>query len=649
MELAAFVLALGIGCVPLFRAGAGGLWMVLWVCTFAIAGLAGRMLSQTPAESPAVAPPIPREARYGGYVSSTTCRRCHPGQHASWHSTFHRTMTQRATPETVLAPIDELTLRSRSRSYHLTRSEGKFFVRMIDPNWEQEAMRRGVDVLKVPNPPMIKREIVLTTGSHHYQAYWIPGRFGRELRQVPFVYHLQEKRWIPREDLFLGPPVEQRQFGIWNINCIQCHTVAGQPGHDKETNDLWSRVVEFGIACESCHGPGGEHVQRHRNPLQRYSGHLRASGDSTIVNPARLNHRASSELCGQCHAAFYPKDEDDWWDHGYSRSYQAGGSLSASRHLLEYTQNPQEEWLVRWMRDVPGGIESKFWPDGTCRVGGREFLSMRESGCFTAGRMSCLSCHSMHGYEDRADQLGKRMSGNRACTQCHTQPQFTTRVESHTHHPAGSAGSRCYNCHMPHTSYALFKAIRSHRVDSPEVVTQPANSKPNACNLCHLDRTQQWAADALTEWYGQKRVVVDSDEREVAAGVLWALKGNAAQRALVAWHYGWGPAQQASGTEWMPPFLAQLLADPYSVVRFIAGRELKSLPGYSELTYDFLKPPAQRHMVKERVLRMWRNRSPANSSRRSSEVLIQPDGSLSKQRLDRLLKQRDNSPIHISE
>jgi CelD/BcsL family acetyltransferase involved in cellulose biosynthesis len=44
-----------------------------------------------------------REAEWTG---STTCESCHPDHYASWHRTFHRTMTQEATPETVLGAFD---------------------------------------------------------------------------------------------------------------------------------------------------------------------------------------------------------------------------------------------------------------------------------------------------------------------------------------------------------------------------------------------------------------------------------------------------------------------------------------------------------------------------------------------------------------
>ena len=75
---------------------------------------------------------------------------------------------------------------------------------------------------------------------------------------------------------------------------------------------------------------------------------------------------------------------------------------------------------------------------------------------------------------------------------------------------------------MPHTSYALMGGIRSHRIDSPQIHHQPQkNEKPNACNLCHLDQTLQWTADALSQWYGHDAIKLNSSHQDVAASVTW--------------------------------------------------------------------------------------------------------------------------------
>jgi hypothetical protein len=63
----------------------------------------------------------PREGRPDGYVSSDSCRSCHPQQHDSWHGSFHRTMTQHATPENVRGDFTDTALHYDSKSYRLKR------------------------------------------------------------------------------------------------------------------------------------------------------------------------------------------------------------------------------------------------------------------------------------------------------------------------------------------------------------------------------------------------------------------------------------------------------------------------------------------------------------------------------------------------
>ena len=52
----------------------------------------------------------PEIGRPGEYAGSDSCRACHPDQYTSWHRSYHRTMTQLATPETVRGKFDNVTL-----------------------------------------------------------------------------------------------------------------------------------------------------------------------------------------------------------------------------------------------------------------------------------------------------------------------------------------------------------------------------------------------------------------------------------------------------------------------------------------------------------------------------------------------------------
>src|SRR5262245_16872614 len=76
----------------------------------------------------------PLELGVDGYVSSQQCRSCHPEAYATWSNSYHRRMTQAATPQTMLAPFDHLQVQDdRGHDYVLERHDDQFWVEMDDP------------------------------------------------------------------------------------------------------------------------------------------------------------------------------------------------------------------------------------------------------------------------------------------------------------------------------------------------------------------------------------------------------------------------------------------------------------------------------------------------------------------------------------
>ena len=153
---------------------------------------------------------------------------------------------------------------------------------------------------------------------------------------------------------------------------------------------------------------------------------------------------------------------------------------------------------------------------------------------------------------------------------------------------------------MPMTAYALLKSIRSHRIDSPEAKSLAATDRPNACNLCHVDRSLAWTGSHLVDWYGQT-APKDRLEAETAAGAAWLLAGDPGERAIVAAAMGNQGARRAAGDDWEAPRLASALLDPYAAVRFIAARSLRRLTGFEGASFDASAPEEQRRSAAEAV------------------------------------------------
>jgi predicted CXXCH cytochrome family protein len=634
IEWGLFLAVLAVAIVPFRNRGMkralAAVAAVLWVAVIA-AVIWGARETHHEARQAEIARTLPREGRPGGYVTSDTCRSCHPGEYATWHRSFHRTMTQYATPESVRADFDNVTFRLEGETYFLERRGNEFWVQMNDPDWKlMSPAHRGNS-----RPERVWRRVGLVTGSHHMQAFWVPSKYSNLQLNLPFTYLFDEHRWVPRNAAFLMDPKIPALVQIWNANCLQCHATAGQPRPEPDNPFLVdTRVGELGIACEACHGPAEAHVRANRNPIRRYVEHHAAKQkDDLIVNPARLDHRASAQVCGQCHGIKWIPNGHPWRFDGFA--YRPGQDLQAELPIVRPMAQADQPWFKSAIQRDPRYVTDRYWSDGEVRVSGRDFNGLIESPCYQRGTMSCLSCHSMH-HSDPNAQLARGMETNQACLQCHKN----FNVASHTRHAPASSGSLCYNCHMPHTVYGLMRAIRSHTISNPSVETTLATGRPNACNLCHLDKSLGWTASKLNEWYGTPVPKMNPDQRQLPAAAVWALSGDAGQRALLAWHMGWAPAKKISGTDWLFPYLAQLLNDPYATVRYLAGHSLTAMPEFRDFAFDYIAPENERVRATEEAVMRWK---------KIERKQNRPEVYLDSATWSRLLRARDDKPMYLQE
>lgn len=570
------------------------------------------------------------------YVSSEACRECHADQHRSWHASYHRTMTQLASPESVLGDFRQVETEAYGHFVRLDQQDDEFWVTMHDP--EQPV---------TPTSPLIRRPVVMTTGSHHMQVYWYATGKDRRLGQLPLVWLCDDARWIPLHSIFIRPPQTEagKNEARWNNTCIKCHTTQGRPRIDLAKRHVDTHVAEFGIACEACHGPGREHVASHRSqgkiPPVR------------MIHPGELDHQRSADVCGQCHGVWMVSTRtqaDEMLKEGLA--YRPGQKLSATRHLFN-SQQKLTPHVAAHLQSDPDFIRDRFWSDGMVRISGREYNGLIRSPCFQSGTMSCVSCHELHPDASRInddwtnDQLSAAGMGNETCTQCHQAYRDSTRLVEHTHHAASSTGSSCVNCHMPYTTYGLLKAIRSHQISSPTASETVSTGRPNACNLCHIDQTLPWTASHLEKWFGTEVPAFSDTQTAYSAVLLDAIQGDAGQRALAAATLGWEPAIQASRDDWVVPILGQLLLDPYDAVRYVAYRSLKRHSGFEDFPFDFMGDPQHRFDQSRAAYSAWKQTASARHA--SRKLLVSETGDFLHVECESLLRGRDNRVVVLAE
>ena len=93
-------------------------------------------------------------------------------------------------------------------------------------------MSRGDPTVVPKELPRVQRRVLMTTGSHRYQTYWVAHQqLDTVMNTLPLVYLPMEDKWIPREAAFVVPPDQPyRMITIWNDHCINCHSTGGNPG-----------------------------------------------------------------------------------------------------------------------------------------------------------------------------------------------------------------------------------------------------------------------------------------------------------------------------------------------------------------------------------------------------------------------------------
>jgi len=171
----------------------------------------------------------------------------------------------------------------------------------------------------------------------------------------------------------------------------------------------------------------------------------------------------------------------------------------------------------------------------------------------------------------------------------------------HTHHPAGSEGARCMNCHMPRINEGIRDVVRTHMIYSPTRADMLEANHPNACNLCHTDRPIDWTLQHLKDWYGktydESRIAAKYTDRRHAAALGWLKSDNPAVRLVGA------EALMRAKDSTALPQLIDMLDDSYLINRQFAYKGLQEMLNVrlADFGYRFYMTKAERAATLEKI------------------------------------------------
>lgn len=309
--------------VPLVLAGGLGL-------LFASAGL-GCALIQRP-QDPAASQGLPTIAAVSvsdlsRYAGNQACGECHDKITAAHAKSEHAHALSRVTrqshgevfqrPSDVKDPTNQTTYRTE------VTGDGRCILVARSPRGETTAAA----------------EWAFGSGKH---GITFLGREGRTELELRLSYYPAARRWA----FSPGQQLNSRSGGLVKATglikpaetvegCFVCHSTVIA----KEGNRVLPETAMIGVGCESCHGPGKEHIAA----VKSGSKNLRMTDLSTLDGPT-----LSQRLCGQCHRS--PAGDD-----------------------------PRDPFNKSQLPRLQG-------------------LALAQSLCFTnsGGKLSCVTCHDPH-------------------------------------------------------------------------------------------------------------------------------------------------------------------------------------------------------------------------------------------------------------
>lgn len=529
------------------------------------------------------------------YAGADACRECHRKNYDSWSKHSHRWMNAAAKAVNVKGDFSGESISFQGGIATFYRDGGRFFMRLV----REDERIYGV---------------TQTIGSRFYQYYVGKQITGpatdldvafQEDHVLPFGYWLEKEEWVPivrvtnehadgqRVDPFA--PLVESTVVTYTRSCNACHTTFAlgdqfcremyQMAREVPVSLHWSaanyldevrpellpkstgsyrddeyldllydlksleapeHAINLGISCEACHLGSKDHVQ-HPKTMPTFfpaSPHLRVEATDKV--DGGRTHRNLNWTCGRCHSGERPQ-------------FAAG---MATWNSTEYTD------------------------------------AMRGS-CYS--ELKCVDCHDPHTTIGRSWQRTAEQDDAK-CVRCHQQYATPAAQAAHSHHSAGSEGSRCMNCHMPRLNEGMQDVVRTHMIFSPTNRAMIYANQPNACNMCHTEKSIDWTLKYLAEWYERQfdseRIEAAYASRTQATAIGWLHSSEESVRLVAA------DTLFRTSSEWALDELINALDDPYLLNRQFARigiENMKDVHLERDFGYRFYMMPQERRQPLTRL------------------------------------------------
>ncbi len=345
-------------------------------------------------------------------VGSNACKSCHAEIFSSFIQTGHKSTSMPPREENIKGRFDK-----GENGYWYNAYDG-IVMQKTDTGFYQHQYydRKFVKAHRF--------DIVIGSGKRGQSyLYWN----NSYLFQLPISYYTNEDTWSNSPGYDNGIANFSR---LVNSQCLGCHSShIGIVSNKEQTSERFDKAsVIYGINCERCHGPGGNHIAAFKNNAGN------AEMELSIVNAGNLSRQIQLDACAVCHSGNSP-------DLSRALDFATGDTLQHP-HIQQYEKDEEID------------------------VHGNQYGSLIQSKCFTASStMTCSSCHNPH--VNKSKQLH---IFSQKCMSCHV-PKTETFCKNDKKIKTSVLAQNCIDCHMPNKESKILNVkLESEDNNTPAII-----------------------------------------------------------------------------------------------------------------------------------------------------------------------------------
>lgn len=463
------------------------------------------------------------------FVGDKKCQSCHAKQMNKWQKSHHDYAMRKADSSTVRGDFSNVRFSQEDGTYRFFRKGDRYMVQAPGPEGKIKTYK-----------------ITHTFGWTPLQQYLVDFGSGK-LQALNVAWDVEKQRWYsmhPDEKVMPGDWMHWTGGAMnWNTMCADCHSTQLEQNYIPEADSFRTTWTSINVSCESCHGPGREHVEFMQSEESKGVSIEQIRQDLELVGNASQMKQINT--CARCHSL---------------------------REKLVDSVDHEKGFMDHFNPNLPH--PESYFADGQIKDEVYVYGSFMQSKMFQNG-VKCNDCHDPHSLKLKAN-----VTNNSLCMQCHASKYNTKK---HHFHEPNTKSSQCISCHMTGRNYMVIDFRRDHSFRVPRPDLSAKFSTPNACNNCHESKSATWAAQKVKDWYGKQRpdhfsktlLEADSLGAEAISDLKQLVKDTTEPdiaRATAIWYLGQYPTRQSMD------LLEESLQNGSPLIRKASARAIGSLP-----------------------------------------------------------------------